>query len=73
MGGHVSKKHPGKSSNYRAKQAKRDERVLEREMLQQAKLLFVEQFQLDPKRNRGKVTALKKQLINEHLLSLQPK
>lgn len=66
LGGHVSKSHPGKSDQYQRKQERRKEREIERLMLKKAKEIFREVTSQDPKKHRGRITLVKKQLVTAH-------
>jgi hypothetical protein len=43
LGGHTSKAHPGESKVYKAKMERRDERTDARNILKQAKTIYLEQ------------------------------
>lgn len=59
----MSKKHPGMSSAYKKKQTTRDKRAPHRLYLNKAKELFKSKSNQDPKKNRMKITEMKKQLM----------
>jgi hypothetical protein len=60
LGGHVSKKHPGKSEGYQQKQVKRAKNETDREMRKKAKEFFFQQTKKDPAAFRQKITSIKK-------------
>ena len=59
LGGHIAKRHPGKSASYASKQSKWNANKQNREMLNQAKVLFRTQTGLDPKNHRAQITKIK--------------
>lgn len=63
LGGHISKKHPGKSVNYAEKQRKRDENEEDRDRRKEAKELFKARTRLDPAAHRQRITEIKKILL----------
>ena len=62
LGGHVSRKHPSRSIKFQEKQAKRELKTKDREMLAEAKELFKERTQKEPAAFRSKITQVKKLL-----------
>ena len=63
LGGHMSKKHAGKSDAYRLKQEKRDLNEDDRKMRKQAKEYFAMKTNKDPAAFRSKITQIKKIFI----------
>lgn len=63
LGGHISKKHPGKSEHYAIKQQKRAENEHDREMRRRAKEYFRLKTKKDPAAYRQKITEIKKIFI----------
>jgi len=63
LGGHVSRKHPARSTKFQEKQAKRELKTKDREMLKEAKELFRERTDKEPAAHRSKITQVKKLLI----------
>jgi hypothetical protein len=63
LGGHISKKHPGKSEQYALKQQKRADNEHDREMRQKAKEFFSLRTKKDPAAFRQKITEIKKLFI----------
>jgi hypothetical protein len=67
MGGHISKSHSGKSTQYKEKRDIRDKRLLHRELHLDSKVLYVRTFpEGDPKHlNRTDMRIIKAFLIRE--------
>ena len=63
LGGHVSKAHPGSSTNYSRKLEIRKQRSKDRESLASAKVWVAANLEMDPKENRALVTKVKNMLM----------
>ena len=63
LGGHVSKSHPGSSSNYSRKVSIREKRFEDRNCLKKAKAWITENLKLDPRQYRALATEVKKMLM----------
>jgi hypothetical protein len=62
LGGHASRVHPGESESYRRKIERREERVMERQLLALAKQKHSELYGGDAPINRVKIRKFKKEL-----------
>lgn len=62
LGGHLSRRHPGKSVDYNKKLEVRKRREPERDALKRAKTIYFEKTGLDPKFNAGEVKKIKESI-----------
>ncbi len=62
MGGHASRVHPGESDSYKRKIERREERIIERQLLAMAKKKHNELFGENAPLNRVKIRKFKKEL-----------
>lgn len=72
LGGHASRVHPGESDSYRRKIQRREERTLERKLLELAKLKHDEMFGENAPINRVKIRKFKKEFKKQLLSGQQP-
>lgn len=62
LGGHMSRRHPGKSAAYNNKTERRKEREFERKLLQHAKIKYYLENKDDKPLDRVKIRRLRKEL-----------
>lgn len=62
LGGHASRVHPGESDSYKRKILRREERTVERQLLDLAKQKHDEEFGVGAPINRVKIRKFKKEL-----------